>query len=111
MALKKCAAEGMPASTTAIMNKECEPTDCPAPLMKGWSYGTTNDAASMEQVYRVTILKLIFREAIFILSELESDLLSAAVAAKMSIPTYEKITLTIPVLERSISQNWAREER
>jgi len=46
MALKKCAAVGMPASTTAMMNIECEPTDCPPPLMNLWFVGTRNDPTS-----------------------------------------------------------------
>jgi hypothetical protein len=41
---------------------------------------------------------LIFRAAIFMLSASARDLLSAAVAATMSIPTYEKITLINVVL-------------
>jgi hypothetical protein len=42
--------------------------------------------------------KLIFRAAIFILSESERDLDSAAVAATISIPIYENIEFTMPVL-------------
>jgi hypothetical protein len=44
MALKKCAIVGRPASTAAMMKTECEPRDWPSPLMKGWSYGTRNEA-------------------------------------------------------------------
>lgn len=47
IALKKCAALGMPASTTAMMKTELEPTDWPPPLMKGWSLGTTKEEVSM----------------------------------------------------------------
>jgi hypothetical protein len=47
IALKKCAAAGNPASTTAMTKIECAPTDWPFPLMKGWVYGTTNDAVIM----------------------------------------------------------------
>src|SRR5436190_24345158 len=66
MALKKCAATGMPASTTAIINIERPLTDCALPLMKGWSLGTTNEADSTAKEYRVIIRSEIFRAAIFI---------------------------------------------
>lgn len=44
IALKKCAAAGMPASTTAIMKTERALIDCAPPLMKGWSVGITKEA-------------------------------------------------------------------
>lgn len=47
IALKKCAAAGSPASTTAIMNGDLAPTDWAFPLMNGWSLGTTNDTVSI----------------------------------------------------------------
>lgn len=99
MALKKWAAAGSPASTAAIMYIECEPTDWPPPLRNGWSLGTTKEPSNMASVYRVMIRRLIFRAPIFILSASASFLLSAAVAAMMSIPTYENITWMIVVLE------------
>lgn len=89
---------GMPASTTAIIKTELEPTDWPPPLMKGWSLGTRNEAVSTARLYKVIIRRLIFRAAIFMLSASARALLSAAVAATMSIPTYEKITLMVVVL-------------
>src|SRR5436190_24033216 len=88
----------MPASTAAMINTEREPIDCPLPLMKGWSVGTTNEAVSIDRVYRVIIRSEIFRAAIFMLSASPKILLSAAVAATMSIPTYAKLTWTIVVL-------------
>jgi hypothetical protein len=87
IALKKCAAEGIPASTTAMMNIEDSPTDCAPPLIKGWFIGTMKEAVSIAIEYRETMRMLIFRAASFILSASGSDLLSAAVAATISIPT------------------------
>ncbi len=52
----------------------------------------------MAREYRVMIRRLSFRAPIFMLSASARDLLSAAVAAMMSIPTYEKITWMIVVL-------------
>lgn len=59
----------------------------------------------MPKVYRVMIRRLIFRAPIFMLSASDSFLLSAAVAAIMSIPTYENITWMIVVLVKNISIN------
>lgn len=87
MALKKCAAAGIPASTAAMMKSECEPTDCPPPLINGWVIGTTNEATIIDIVYKEMMRIEIFLEAIFILSASARDLLSAAVAATISIPT------------------------
>jgi hypothetical protein len=91
-ALKKCAKFGRPASTTAIMKGDWDPIDCPPPLMNGWSLGTTQATRSIASEYKVTTRILIFLDPIFILSTLASALLSAAVAAIMSIPVYENST-------------------
>jgi hypothetical protein len=72
-------------------------------LIKGWSIGTTNEAVSIAREYRVTIRSEIFRAAIFMLSASPKALLSAAVAATMSIPTYAKLALIIVVLEKLAS--------
>jgi hypothetical protein len=98
MALKKWAAFGIPASTAAMMKTERALTDDAWPLIKGWSAGTTNEAVRTAREYRVMTRRLIFRAAIFIVSTSARALLSAAVAATMSIPTYENITLVKVVL-------------
>jgi hypothetical protein len=85
-ALKKWASFGMPASTAAMMNTERALTDVAWPLMKGWSIGTTKEAVRTAREYRVMTRRLIFRAAIFMLSTLARDRLSAAVAATISIP-------------------------
>lgn len=97
-ALKKWASRGIPASTTAMMKTERALTDVASPLMKGWSMGTTNDAVSTASEYSMMIRRLIFRAAIFMLSTSASARLSAAVAATISIPTYENKTLVKVVL-------------
>ena len=66
--------------------------------MNSWSMGTTKDDTIMHIVYKEIIRIEIFREAIFMLSASARDLLSAAVAATISIPTYEKMAPTTPVL-------------
>lgn len=87
-----------PASTTAITKIEPAPADCAAPFKKGWLYGTTNEAVNTaEQVIVITRI-VIFLVAIFMLSAFPRDLLSAAVAAKISIPVNEKMALTMQVL-------------
>jgi hypothetical protein len=86
IALKKCASLGRPASTTAMTKTDLAPTDGALPLMYGWLYGTTSEAVNMAKQESVTMRRAIFRAAIFILSAFPRDLLSAAVAAKISIP-------------------------
>jgi hypothetical protein len=88
----------MPACTTAIINTDAALTDGAFPLIKGWSAGTTNEAVSIAREYRVISRSEIFRAAIFMLSASPRALLSAAVAATMSIPTYAKVALRIVVL-------------
>jgi roadblock/LC7 domain-containing protein len=87
MALKKCAADGIPASTTAITKTELAPSDCAPPLIKGWFVGTTKDAVSIAKEYNVMMRMFNFRAPIFILSASGKALLSEAVAAMISIPT------------------------
>jgi hypothetical protein len=61
-------------------------------------YGTTREAAIIAKQDSVTMRRIIFLAAIFILSASPKALLSAAVAAKISIPVYENIALIIPLL-------------